>query len=147
MTRLICHTPSGPIYEYDSSREEFMTALAEKDVRSFKVEIAFNSWRIKGQDEVGTTSSVGTLLQAFTHEITVHAENMLDFIEDYWAYFDGVGQTVPPGLPSFSEEHGTFKKREVRRYEYMTGRVGTLIDQLRSKDYLNRQVNDMFTAH
>src|SRR5262249_18233763 len=141
VTRLFCHTLDGQ-YEYDKDRNQFLEALHAKNILSFVVEIAFWSWRIQKEDKPYTLSSVGTLLQTFTHEMTVHAENMLDFIEDYWDYVDGKRKEPPSNLPSVSEEHQEFRSKEVVRYQYMRRRVKELKDETMKTEFFGREYGD-----
>ena len=148
VTRLFCRTEDSQVYEYDGKKKQkFLEAMKAKKIRSFVVEIAFCNWRIKTEDEPFALHSVGVLLQAFTHEMSVHAEGMLDFIEDYWDYVDGKREAPPSDLPSSSEEHSKFKEYQVIRYEYMHQRVEGLPDERRRTEFIGREVSDRLTAH
>ena len=77
-----CHEAS---IEYDNNKNEFLTAIADRQVVGFTIQVLFWNRRVRGEEstEAGSLKNTGTILQAFTHEMSVHAENMLDFSIDY----------------------------------------------------------------
>jgi hypothetical protein len=122
LTSLIGKTQSGRIDE-ENNKTAFYDAATAKAFRSFVIGVTFNTSRVRPP---GAQSSMlthpGPLLQSFTHEMTVHAENMLDWTEGYWRYVDGQG-ALPPPLLSAPEEHLAYRDQKVLRYEYMKRRV------------------------
>jgi hypothetical protein len=76
--------------------------------------------------------------------MTVHAENMLDFIERYWAYVDGDASQPSPPPPS-SAEHAAFKEGLVPRYEFMKSRTNTAGEDIKTA-FHSRHESDISTA-
>jgi hypothetical protein len=122
VTRLFAVATDGREVEQNSLPYEFANLVRDRGIASFRVEVLFNQRRAARPHSPGTISSIGTFLQAFTHEMSVHAEHMLDFIEQYWAYHAGTGG-IPAGLGSPTDEHTAFKVGRVTRYEYMSARA------------------------
>ena len=146
VTELYCETITGNKISYDKNQSEFNNAMSSKSIKSFEIQVLFWNLMVKGPATHGTLKSVGTILQALTHELAVHAENMLDLTEDYWNYYDGDPKT-PLGLPLASDEHSKFKAGKVTRYEYMKNRV-TLDPKYQNigTDFGNRENDDKRTA-
>lgn len=144
VTLLSGTTTDGAVLEYDDNMDAFHAAIANRQMASFRVDVLFWNRRVEGAEIPHSMKTVGTILQAFTHEMAVHAENMLDYIEDYWAYHGGSRDTPPTALGSASEEHQTFNDGEVKRYEYMSRLAKERPDI--SRDYTNRESNDHRTA-
>lgn len=147
VTMLGCRTNAGKFYDYDDNKDDFLMAMGEKSITRFLIRVLFWSPRVTGEEskEPGSLKNVGTILQAFTHELSVHAENMLDFTEDYWAYQNGTRIIPPTLLGTSSAEHAAFKKGEVRRYEYMSERVKGRGDKV-GEDFGNRESQDKASA-
>jgi hypothetical protein len=144
LTSLIGVTASARV---DEERAElFYECAANKQFVRFEVRVRFNARRVKAPgDDPTALNHVGALLQAFTHEMAAHAENMLDYTEGYWSYCDGKGPE-PPRLHSASVEHKALKGNEVERYEFMTGRIGGIEAGNIGAAFKNRAVGDMMTA-
>ncbi len=139
VTRLRCLTNAGKWLEYDNDKAAFLAARDSREITEFKVEVLFNSQLAKGapSQDAYSLKRVGVIQQAFTHEMAVHAENMLDFIEDYWAQRQSA-------LPTASEEHQSFTKRRVARYEHMSNRSKQRNDI--GSEFDRREVDDLRTA-
>ncbi|HEX8978223.1 MAG TPA: hypothetical protein VF811_00825 [Parasulfuritortus sp.] len=148
VTMLGCRTNAGKSYDYDDDKNDFLMAMGEKSITDFLVRVLFWDRRVTGEEskEPGGLKNVGTILQAFTHELSVHAENMLDFTEDYWAYHNGTRSNPPPLLGTSSEEHAAFKSGKVKRYEYMSARVKSRGDKI-GVDFGNREGQDKISAN
>lgn len=148
VTMLGCRTNAGKFYDYDGNKDDFRQAMGEKSITRFLIRVLFWSPRVTGEEskEPGSLKNVGTILQAFTHELSVHAENMLDFTEDYWAYHNGTRSDPPPLLGTSSEEHAAFTSGKVKRYEYMSARVKSRGDKI-GVDFGNREGQDKISAN
>lgn len=123
---------------YDKDIEAFVNNLQSGKFVEFEVRILFWLPRVRGGEIPGTLKTVGTIQQAFTHEMSIHAENMLDLIEAYWE--GNVSQ-----LPTPSEEHTAFKEKAVARYEYMSARSKQRREPL-GTDFSKRELDDRRTA-
>ncbi|MFN8528976.1 MAG: hypothetical protein U0670_10220 [Anaerolineae bacterium] len=149
VTLLYAFSETGARFEYDGDRAKFQELIDHKAVKRFVVFVGLNR-RLADQAPNPDTSpfntnSMGAILQAITHELTVHAENMLDFIEDYWTYAKDEMGTPPAPLESSSAEHAAFKGEEITRYEYMSHRAKQLGGNV-GEGFKNREVNDKFSA-
>jgi hypothetical protein len=136
-------------FNYDGNEQVFMDSIANKTIDSLTVCIYFLKRMVippKEPPDSISTKSVGAILQAFTHEMTVHAENMLNFTKAYWGYRDGNGG-IPLRTPSASQEHKAFKDRKVPRYEYMSARAQEIEREAKGpKQFWSRENADMMSV-
>jgi hypothetical protein len=145
ITQLFGFTQDGKAIN-ETKGQVFHEAVKAKEFTRFEVRVLFWASRVKvPPDDVYLLTSAPAILQAFTHEMTVHAENMLDFVEAYWAYTQGKGG-LPKALPDASSEHQAFTKGVVARYEFMKQRVAKGSDANRAKGFSSRELSDRMTA-
>lgn len=145
VTELFCITNENKEYEYDNNKDEFNNAVQTKSISSFTISVLFNIKLVRVKDDPKGNSSLGAILQAFTHELSVHAENMLDYTEDYWEYNNGTRDTPPALLGTSSDEHKTFKEHAVKRYEYMSNRAKNRSNQI-GQEFHDREFFDLRSA-
>ncbi len=131
--------------EYDNpvERQHFDRNLQNRNMQSFKVVVLVNPRFIRSFTD-------GNLLQTITHEMTVHAENLLDFIEKYWKYHDDANlANFTAILPSATQEHQNFKNGNVVSYNRLKSRLENSSDlNLRSmyNDFSARETLDFTTC-
>ena len=115
----------GKELDYDTSGKEGAalrriltqgSSQTEGNALSFEVQVIFKIPTTKQARAAQNHMKKGHYLQAFTHEMTVHAENMLDLIETYW---QGSGTE----LPTVHKEHQLYLEKKVLRYEFLKERI------------------------
>ena len=123
LTQLQGKLQEGVLIDEENKTKEFYEALYEGRFLSFQVNVLVNSQRVKSDanEEPSMISSTGSFLEMFTHEMTAHAEPMLDLIEDYW---EAKGhQQFTTKLASASADHHQLRQGQVTRFEYMSARI------------------------
>lgn len=130
---------------YDREEERFNAAAANREFTRFEVRVLFHPLRVKGEEEPNSLKTVGSVLQAFTHEMTLHAEHMLDYIEQYWQHVNAQSDETSGITPlrSADDEHREYAKGENVRYEFMKARMQQHEDETVKKDFHSREMQEI----
>lgn len=119
-TNLKGYKRGGDVLTYDDDTNSFLKSLGNKEIEKFEIEVMFNRGKVNMEGSRFYDKPLGYLLQTVTHELTVHAENMINMIRLYWDYYND-NTAVPPNLAlkTASQEHLDFTTGNVDRYEFI----------------------------